>query len=60
MKYNLELQFKGKPRCKMCMLSTIKNIPLSHETFTTCYALSNNPVCPENGCCLNCPLEEKL
>ena len=58
MKYILELQFKNKPECRMCMLNrpTAKN--LNGESIEQCQAIGYTPRTPEEGCRDDCPLKE--
>lgn len=58
MKYILELQFKDKPECSLCMLSGIKGLDLDGESVICCFALGNRPKCPDVGCLKNCPLKK--
>ena len=41
---------KNGVECKRCILSTIKG------NQEVCAGLGSRPVCPEEGCRINCPL----
>lgn len=58
MKYKLELYFKDKPVCNICMLSRSKGLNLDGETIIRCSALGSRPRCPDEGCHKDCPLKE--
>lgn len=51
MEYILKLSFQDKPNCMACLLSTTKN-----DNYI-CPAIGARPICPDEGCLRNCPLE---
>lgn len=55
-KYVLNLYFADKPNCEICMLSFGK-IGHNGETQQHCAALGQRPICPNEGCRKDCPLQ---
>jgi len=59
MKAVLKLEFNNEKgiECSRCMLCGTKGFDLDGETVMACYGLGIRPICPEEGCRKDCPLE---